>query len=148
MRRVIVLLMLCALVLAGCGGTSGDTTVPEPPKASAFEKGDNQKVNQIVEGWQADVPTALEQNLIKKETIEQKVYQSTASLQEVADFYTQQITSANGWVEVQRMPGLQLQNGLFLKAYDHGNVSLVVGALDAGQLGGQGTVIYTAKGNK
>ena len=146
MRRVMMLLMICALALAACGGETGDTTVPEPPKSAAYEKSGNAQVDSIVEAWQAQVPTVLEQNAIKPETIEQKTYQSAASLQEVSDFYTQQITSANGWVEVQRMPGLQ--EGLFLKAYDHGNISLVIGALDASKLGGQGVVIYTAKGSK
>lgn len=146
MRRAIVLMMIFALVLVGCGGSTGDTTVPDPPKASAFQKGDNQKLNQIIAGWQSDVPAMLEQNAIKKETIEEKIYQSTATLQEIADFYKQQITSDKGWVEVQRMPGLQ--NGMFLDAYDHGTTSLVVGAFDAAQVGGTGTVIYTAKGNK
>lgn len=146
MRRVLVLLLLCGLVLAGCGGSTADVTIPAPPKAAAFEKGDNQQVNQIVEGWQAQVPGVLEQYLIKKETIEQKVYQSSASLQEVVDFYKQQISTANGWVEARQMPGLQ--SGLFLNAYDHGSISLVIGAFDAAQVGGQGTVVYTAKGSK
>ena len=104
------------------------------------DRGDNQQVNQIVEGWQAQVPGVLEQYLIKKETIEQKVYQSSASLQEVVDFYKQQISTANGWVEARQMPGLQ--SGLFLNAYDHGSISLVIGAFDAAQVGGQGTVVY------
>ena len=146
MRRISLFLLLFALVLAGCGGSSGDVTVPEPPNTTAFEKSDSDQINKIIEGWQAQVPTTLTQNQIKQETIEQKVYDSTASLQEVVDFYTQQISSANGWTEVRNMPGLQ--NNLFLKAYDHGNISLVVGALDAKQFGGTGTVIYTAKGSK
>lgn len=146
MRRAMMMLVICALALTACGGSTGNTTVPEPPKAVAYEKSGNAQVDAIIEAWQAQVPTVLQQNAVKVETIEQKTYQSTASLQEVADYYGQQITSANGWVEVQRMPGLQ--EGLFLKAYDHGNISLVVGALDAAKLGGQGVVIYTAKGSK
>ncbi|MBK9943037.1 MAG: hypothetical protein IPP13_15635 [Kouleothrix sp.] len=146
MHRVIVLLVLCAFVLAGCGGSTGDTSVPDPPKSSAFEPGGSAQVDTIIAQWQEQVPVVLGQYLIKPDTIEKKVYQSSASLQEIADFYAGQITSAKGWVEVQRMPGQQA--GLFMKAYDHGNVSLVIGALDASKLGGTGTVIYTAKGSK
>lgn len=146
MRRVFVLVLLCGLALASCGGAPADTSVPDPPKATVFEKGDNAQINQIVEGWQAQVPVVLEQNLIKKDTIEQKVFQSSASLQEVVDFYKEQVSTAKGWVEAQRMPGMQ--GGLYLNAYDHGNVSLVIGAFDATQVGGEGTVVYTAKGTK
>ena len=97
MRRITLFLLLFALVLAGCGGSSGEVTVPEPPNTTAFEKSDSEQINKIIEGWQAQVPTTLTQNQIKQETIEQKVYESKASLQEVVDFYTQQISSANGW---------------------------------------------------
>ena len=144
MRRVLVLLLFCALVLAGCGGAAGDTSVPDVPKSTAFEKSDNPKINAIVEGWQTAVPAELINHQIKQESIEQKVYQSTASLQEISDFY--QGLTAKGWVEVRNMPGLQ--NGLVLRGYDHGNVSLVVGAFDATQLGGDGVIVYTAKGTK
>lgn len=145
MRRVLVLLMLSALVLAGCGGAAADTSVADPPQSTAFEKGDNAKINAVVEGWQAAVPAELKNQLVK-DPIEEKVYQSTASLQEIADYYHTLTDSSKGWIEVRNMPGLQ--NGLLLRGYDHGNVSLVVGAIDATQLGGQGVVVYTAKGTK
>ena len=144
MRRVLVFLVLFAIVLAGCGGTAADTSVADPPKSSAFQKGDNAKINAIVDGWQSEAPAEMVKNQIKQESIEQKVYQSTASLQEISDFYAQ--LPAKGWTEVRNMPGLQ--NGIFLRGYDHGNVSLVVGAFDASQVGGQGVVVYTAKGTK
>ena len=144
MRRVLALLLLGALVLAGCGGAEADTSVADPPKSSAFEKGDNAKINAIVDGWQAAAPAELAAYQVKPESIEQKVYQSTASLQEISDYYAQ--LPAKGWVEVRNMPGLQ--NGILLRGYDHGNVSLVIGAFDATQAGGQGVVVYTAKGTK
>ena len=144
MRRVMVLLLFSALVLAGCGGTAADTSVADPPKATAFEKSDNPKVNAIIEGWKAQAPAEMIAKQIKQESIEQKVYQSTASLQEITDFYKQ--LPANGWVEVTKMPGLQ--NGVFLDGFDHGSVSLVVGAFDAKEVGGEGVIIYTAKGTK
>jgi ABC-type glycerol-3-phosphate transport system substrate-binding protein len=146
MRRVTVLLLLCALVLAACGGAPADTSVADPPKSTAFEKSDNTKINAIVEGWQTAVPAELTNYQIKKESIEQKVYQSTASLQEISDFYHQLTDPSKGWTEVRNMPGLQ--DGIFLRGYDHGNVSLVVGAFDASQVGGQGVIVYTAKGTK
>lgn len=145
MRRIIAFVFLCAFVLSACGGgTAAEVTVADPPKAAAFEKSDNPKVNAIIDGWRAEAPAEMISKQIKQETIEQKVYQSTASLQEVADFYAQLLN--NGWTEVRNMPGVQ--NNVFLKGYDHGNVSLVVGAFDAKEVGGQGVIIYTAKGNK
>ena len=80
-----------------------------------------------------------------KDPIEQKVYQSTASLQEIADFYNKQLTGKN-WIHAQRMPGVQ--NGILVEGYDIGSTNLVIGAVDASQLGGTGVVIYTAKGSK
>jgi len=145
MRRVLVLLLLCALVLAGCGGAPADTSVGDPPQSTAFEKSENTKINAIVEGWQNEVPAELKTYQIK-EPIEQKVYQSTASLQEISDFYKQLTDPSKGWTEVRNMPGLQ--EGIFLRGYDHGNVSLVVGAFDATQVGGKGVIVYTAKGTK
>jgi hypothetical protein len=145
MRRVIVLLLICVLVLAGCGGAPADTSVADPPKSTAFEKSDNTKINAIVEGWQSVVPAELK-NYQVKEPIEQKVYQSTASLQEILDFYHLLTDPSKGWTEVRNMPGLQ--GGIFLRGYDHGNVSLVVGAFDATQVGGKGVIVYTAKGSK
>jgi len=146
MRRVLVLLMLCTLVLTACGGTTADTTVADPPKSSAFEKSGNAQIDAIVAGWQAQVPAELVSNAIKQESIEEKVYQTTASLQEISDYYHQLTDASKGWTEVTRMPGLQ--DGFYLRGYDHGNVSLVVGAFDASKVGGQGVVVYTAKGTK
>ena len=139
-----MLLLLFAILLAGCGGGEADTSVADPPKSTVFEKGDNAKINAIVEGWQTVAPNEMVNSQVKRESIEQKVYQSTASLQEISDYYAQ--LPAKGWVEVRNMPGLQ--NGIFLRGYDHGNVSLVIGAFDATEAGGQGVVVYTAKGTK
>jgi hypothetical protein len=145
MRRSLVLLLFIAFTLAACGGAPADTSVADPPKSTAFEKSDNAKVNAIVEGWQTAVPAELKTYQVK-DPIEQKIYQSTASLQEISDFYKQLTDPSKGWTEVRNMPGLQ--GGIFLRGYDHGNVSLVVGAFDATQVGGQGVIVYTAKGSK
>jgi ABC-type glycerol-3-phosphate transport system substrate-binding protein len=146
MRRVMVLLLLCAFVLAGCGGAPADTSVADPPQSTAFEKSDNTKINAIVDGWQTEVPAELVNYKIKQESIEQKIYQSKASLQEISDFYRLLTDPSKGWTEVRNLPGLQ--GSIFLRGYDHGNVSLVVGAFDATQVGGKGVIVYTAKGTK
>ncbi len=145
MRRVVLLLAVLALVLAGCGGSSGDTTVPDPPKSTAYAKGSNEKVDKLVADWRSTVPAEMKTQGVK-DLIEEKIYQSTASLKEIADFYAQLTTK--GWVEARRMPGLQAENGFFTTGYEHGNTSLVVAAVDASKLGGSGVVVYTAKGTK
>jgi hypothetical protein len=145
MRRLVLLLLLLALVLTSCGGPPPDTTVPDPPQATVIEKIDNDKVNKIVEEWKSSVPATMTGQGIKAETIEQKLYQSKASLQEIADFYKQQLTAKN-WIEAPRMPGVQ--DGFLLTGYELGTTSLVVGAVDANQFEGSGVIVYTAKGTK
>jgi hypothetical protein len=148
MRRNLLLLsiLLAAFVVAGCGGPPPDTSVPAPPQAAAFEPGDNPKINQLVADWKSAVPAAMRDQQIKPETIEERVYQSSASLQEIASFYKQTLTG-RGWHEVPRMPGLQ--DGVFLAGYEiGGNTTFVVNAVDASLFGGSGVVVYTVKGHK
>jgi hypothetical protein len=135
--------VLLGLVLAGCGGTPADTTVGDPPQATVIEKSGNEKVDKIVADWKSSVPAVMKEQQVK-DPIEEKVYQSNASLQEIADFYKK--LTEKSWVQSQRMPGIQ--NGVLLTGYDSGNTTLVVGAIDATPLGGTGVVIYTAKGTK
>jgi hypothetical protein len=143
MRRVMVFIALLALVLAACGGTPADTTVGDPPQSTTIEKTGNEKIDAIVAGWKSSVPAVMKEQQVK-DPIEEKVYQSNASLQEVADFYKK--LTEKSWVEAPRMPGIQ--DGVLLTGYDSGNTTLVVGAIDAKPLGGTGVVIYTAKGTK
>ena len=148
MRRVLCAALVAALLISGCGGTPADTTVPAPPKATAFEKGDNQQVNQIIDQLRAQVPATMTKEGIKdtaEQPIDQQVYQSTASLQEISDFYKQTLPE-KGWHESQKMPGIQ--NGALIDGYEIGNTTFVVSAVDVSQLGGSGVVIYTAKGTK
>jgi hypothetical protein len=98
-----------------------------------------------VADWQAQVPATLVSQGVQQATIQEKTYQSSATLQEVADFYNRALAE-NGWVEVRNMPGLQ--NGFYTTGYDHGTNHLAIGAVDARQFGGQGVVIYTARGTK
>jgi hypothetical protein len=145
MRRIVLLMLLMSFALAACGGAPADTTVAPPPQSQPVTEIDNARVNEVIEGWKSSVPGVLQQSEIKPETIEQQVYQSTASLQDIAAYYEQ--LTEQGWYKVRRMPGIQ--DGTFLSGYEIGGVTtFVVGALDASQLGGSGVVIYTAKGNK
>jgi hypothetical protein len=146
MRRVLFAALIVALMITGCGGPPPDTTVADPPKSTVFEKSDNAKINQLVDGWKSAVPAELtsDQNKIKPESIEQKVYQSTASMQEIDDFY--KTLTDKGWSAAPNMPGIQ--DGVFISGYQIGNTTLVISAVDATKLGGAGVVIYTVKGTK
>jgi hypothetical protein len=135
--------LLFALVLAGCGGTPADTTVADPPQSKPIEASGNAQIDKLVTDWRTAVPASMKEQLVK-DPIEEKVYQSTASLEEIDAFYKQ--LTAKSWIESTRMPGIQ--NGVLLTGYDNGNTSLVVGAVDAKPLGGTGVVVYTAKGTK
>ena len=147
MRRVLFVALIVALVLTGCGGSTTIPTVPDPPKSTVFEQGDNQQINQFVDRLKTQVPEEIKKHGVKDTTeqpIVQPVYQSTASLQEIADFY--KALTQEGWVEAQKMPGIQ--DGVLITGYDHGNTTLVINAVDASKFGGSGVVIYTVKGTK
>jgi hypothetical protein len=143
MRRVVVCIVLLALVLAGCGGTPADTTVGDPPQSKVIEASGNPQIDKLVADWKTVVPTSMKDQLVK-EPIEEKVYQSTASLEEIDAFYKQ--LTEKSWTVAPRMPGVQ--NGILLTGYDSGNTALVIGAIDAKPLGGTGVIVYTAKGTK
>ena len=144
MRRVIVSIVLLALVLAGCGGTPADTTVGDPPQSKVIEASGNQQIDKLVADWKTAVQASMKDQLVKPETIEEKVYQSTASLEEIDAFYKK--LTETSWIVAPRMPGIQ--NGILLTGYDSGTTSLIVGAVDAKPLGGTGVIVYTAKGTK
>lgn len=145
MRRMLFLMLIFMFVATSCGGPPPDTTVADPPKSKVFEAGDNTQINQLVEGWKSAVPAEMKNQQIKPETIEEKVYQSDASLQEIADFY--KTLTTKGWSEVPKMPGLQ--GDVLLLGYEiGGNTTFVVNAVNTSQLGGTGVVIYTVKGHK
>ena len=144
MRRVIVSIVLLALVLAGCGGTPADTTVGDPPQAKLIEASGNQQIDKLLADWKTAVPASMKEQLVKEETIEEKVYQSDASLEEIDTFYKK--LTEKSWIVAPRMPGIQ--NGVLLTGYDIGSTALIVGAIDAKPLGGTGVIVYTAKGTK
>ena len=144
MRRVIISsVLLLALVLAACGGTPADTTVGDPPQSKVIEASGNQQIDKLVADWKTAVQASMKEQLVK-DPIEEKVYQSTASLEEIEAFYKK--LTEKSWIESTRMPGIQ--NGILLTGYDSGNTSLIVGAVDAKPLGGTGVSVDTAKGTK
>jgi hypothetical protein len=144
MRRVVVCIVLLALVLASCGGTPADTTVGDPPQSKVIEASGNQQIDKLVADWKTTVQASMKDQLVKEETIEQKVYQSSASLEEIDAFYNK--LTEKSWTVAPRMPGVQ--DGILLTGYDSGNTALIVGAVDARPLGGTGVIVYTAKGTK
>jgi hypothetical protein len=141
---LLLITVVAGLVLASCGGPPADTTVADPPKATVFEKGSNEKINKLVDDWMSAGPDEMKNQKIKPETIEQKLYLSTANLQELADFYT--TLTSKGWRKVGKLP--DVQDGVLLSGYEIGTTTLVINAVDAGQFGGQGILIYTLKGTK
>ena len=140
---MVVWIAFLALVLAGCGGTPADTTVGDPPKSKVIEASGNQQVDKIITDWKSTVPAAMKEQLVQ-DPIEEKVYQSDASLEEIDTFYKQ--LAEQSWIVAPRMPGIQ--DGFLLTGYDSGTTSLVIGAVDAKPLGGSGVIVYTAKGTK
>lgn len=146
MKRIVPLLLLVALALSACAGGSPPAAVADPPGAQPFEQSDSAQVNQIIQGWQAEVPAEMQAHAVKPETIEEKVFQTEATLQQVADHYNQ--LTAQSWIASPRMPGLQADRGILLLGYEHGTTDLVVGALDASKFGGSGVVVYTARGTR
>ncbi len=143
MVRKLVMLFFLATVLSACGA-SGDTTVPDPPKSAVYAPGANAKIDGVIAGWQTGAWGEMTKDGVKAESKLEKVYTSTASLDELNAFYNSLVDK--GWMRVSAMPGVKAP--YLLSGYDHGTTSLVVGAIDATQFGGTGTVIYTLKGVK
>lgn len=141
MRRFFFFALVFTFVLVGCGGTS-DTTVGPPPQATPIEATSSTQVDKIISQLKQTVPERMQAQKVKPETIEQNVYRSTASLQDIESFYNQ--LTQRGWSRVSRMPGVQ--DNILYDSYNNGNTALIIAAFDATALGGQGTIIYTAKG--
>ncbi len=147
MRRVLWVLLLGAFMLGACGGPAADLTTVPPPQATSVESTGNAEIDQILATWKESVPQAMVERQVRGDTIQQNVYQTTESLEAVANYYGAQFNSSKGWVASSRTPGLQPEQGLLISGYEHGTISLIVGAIDATKYGGTGVVVYTATGN-
>lgn len=152
MRRIVLLaLILSSFILASCGGPT-DTTVGVPPNSTEVktQTTQNAKVDKIIASWKQVVPSAMQSspNNIKL-PIDQKIYTSTAKLDDIATFYDQLTTK--GWTKATNVPGLHSDVGILITGYEiGGKTDLVVGAVDlkATNLDKSGVVIYTAEGSK
>jgi hypothetical protein len=147
-RRFPFIALIVVFVLAACGGPPPDTTVSAPPKATPIERNDSAQVNEYIDRLKTAVPATMKDQGIKdtaEQPIEQQVYRSTASLQEVADFY--KALTEHGWTEAPNMP--ILQDGILIDGYQISNTTFVVNAIEETKLGGDsGVVVYTVKGTK
>ncbi|NOK62755.1 MAG: hypothetical protein GFH27_549305n177 [Chloroflexi bacterium AL-W] len=160
MRRVLLFGLLLTFGLTACigGGVPDDTSIADPPESTEIadvSEIENSEIRAIIEGWQAEVPGTMIGREVLEDTIEQKVYLSEESLEDIAAFYEAELAEGDPrWRRVEGMPGLQEDLDLLLAGYDIGGgigggiVSVTIGAIDAEQFGGSGVVIYTAKGSK
>ena len=148
MHRIGLIALLMALVLTACGGSAADTIVAAPPNATPIERSDNQQINQYIERLRAEVPETMKAQSIKdtaEQPIQQQVYESTASLQEITDFY--KTLTQQGWIQAAGMP--LFQEGMLIDGYEHGSITLVIQAVEKAKFQEEGGVlIYTAKGTK
>lgn len=144
MRRVLVALVLVMISLTACGG-GGDTTVTPPPSSTVAESTGNSQVDAVISQWRSDAPAKMKAEAIKPETIEEHVYMSTASLGDVRKHFD--ALANNGWAPVTRLNSSSAESVVVL-GFEHGNTSLVVGAIDMQKFGGSGTAVYTLKGSK
>ena len=137
------LVSLGLVFLVACGG--GAVVIPDPiSKVDSTEISDA-TVKSVVSEWQSTARKGLEIGTVKPETIVETIYQSSADLNAIADYYNKAL-GMGGWTYKTRTPGLQ--DGFFLAAYEHGNKSLVIGALDLTKFAGNGTYVYVLSGDK
>ncbi|KAB8140963.1 hypothetical protein F8S13_20790 [Chloroflexia bacterium SDU3-3] len=147
MRRAFFPMLCVALVLTACGGAA-DLTVAVPPNSKVVETTGASTVDTLITSWRNTVPASMTERGIKAESLEQKVYTTTDSLEAVQAYYEAKFKDQNGWTRSMRSPGLDAAQGILIEGYEHSGTSMVVGAIDASKYGGSGVVIYTATGHK
>ena len=137
------LVSLGLVFLVACGG--GAVVIPDPISKVDTTEIRDATVKSVVSEWQSTARKGLETGTVKPETIVETIYQSSADLNAVADYYNKAL-GTGGWTYKTRTPGLQ--EGFFLAAYENGNKSLVIGALDLTKFAGNGTYVYVLSGDK
>lgn len=137
------LLVLGVALLTACGGSA--PVIPTPHNKVDGAQISDAALQKVIAGWQKDAKEGLVVGMVKAETIVEEPYQSSAALNDIADYYNKEL-GTNGWTYRQRTPGLQ--DGFFLGAYEHGNMSLVLAAIDLTKFSGTGTYVYIVHGTK
>ncbi|MBC8162775.1 MAG: hypothetical protein H7Z42_16310 [Roseiflexaceae bacterium] len=150
MRRMVMfmLLVLMPLLLAACGGAPVDLSVVTPAEATVVSTTGNSEVDAILQQWQASVPASMQERQVKPETIKQETYTIGKTLEEVKSYYDTSFNVEKGWIASRRTPGLDAAQGVLVSGYENGVNSLIIGAIDQAQYGGEGVVVFTATGNK
>jgi hypothetical protein len=144
MRRTLPLLLTLIIALSACGAP-GDTAVAAPPQATKVEQVEITEINQILTQWKTVAPEQMRADAVKPETLEENIYTSPGTLDEIKSHYNS--LTNNGWFVVKNLANAQNDQVLLL-GYEHGTTALVVGAIDATRFGGTGVVVYTLKGTK
>lgn len=134
---------LSLVFLIACGG--GTIVIPEPISKVDGQEISDSTIKTVVSEWQRTARKGLETGVVKPETIVETMYQSSADIKAIADYYNKAL-GTGGWIYKTRTPGLQ--DGFFLAAYEHGNKSLVIGAIDMTKFAGDGTYVYLLSGDK
>jgi hypothetical protein len=148
MRRFSIFAVLLLFVLTACGGSSAAPEVPTPPSSAVLENSSNAQIAAYIESLKTSVPASMTAHSVQntnEKPITQEVYQSTASLEDLATFY--KTLEGEDWTHSRNMP--LLDGGVLIDGYEKGNWILVIHAVEAQLLGGEsGVIVYTAKGTK
>lgn len=137
------LLVLGMAFLTACGGSA--PVIPTPLSKVDGASISDAALQDVIKTWQTNAKDGLVLGTVKAETIKEEPYQSSESLTAVVDYYNKEL-GTGGWTFRKRTPGLQ--SGFFLGAYEHGNTTLVIGAIDLTKFAGNGTYVYIVHGTK
>lgn len=137
------LLVLGIAVLTACGGSA--PVIPAPHNKVDNGQISDEALQSVISTWQTNARDGLVLGTVKAESIKEEPYTSSDSLADITEYYNKEL-GTNGWIFRKRTPGLQ--EGFFLGAYEHGNMSLVVGVIDLTKFAGTGTYVYVVHGTK
>ena len=88
-----VLLVVLMVGVVGCGGGVSDTTIPAPPSSSEYQKGQDPVLDTMVDSFSQSMATS-------GTSTTNKFYMSTASAEEIKNFYTTEMTK-RGWKTIE-----------------------------------------------